>query len=258
MRRRLAALALLPLLACGSSRVSITGEIRYGTTAEENYQAGVEEAKAERWEEAAKLLEYVKSKFPFSKQAALADLKLADIKFSQELYTEAAAAYQAFGQLHPSHEQADYAKYRVGLALFRDAPSDFVLFPPPHEKDQRPLREAAKALDAFIAAWPKSQFVPEAEKELGALHGRLAEHEWYAAGFYASREKWAGAAGRLETLLKQYPGSPREVDALFKLAEAYEKMGERFRAQQALQKLLATHPDDPRRPEAERRIAALR
>ena len=100
--------------------------------------------------------------------------------------------------------------------------------------------------------------MPEPEKELAQVHGRLAEHEWYAAGFYASREKWAGAAGRLETLLKQYPGSPREVDALFKLAEAYEKMGERFRAQQALQKLLATHPDDPRRPEAERRLAALR
>jgi outer membrane protein assembly factor BamD len=259
MRRLAATLALLPLLACGgSSRVSITGEMRYGTTAEENLQAGIEEAKAEHWEEANKLFEYVKTKFPFSKQAALADLKLADVKFEQELFTEAAAAYQTFGQLHPSHEQADYARFRVGLSHFRDAPSDFALFPPPHEKDQRVVRDAVKALEEFIAAWPKSAYVPEAEKALAQARAMLAEHEWYAAEFYASRQKWAGAAARLEGLLKQYPGSPREVEAMFALAAAYEKVGERFRAQQTLQKLVALHPDDPRRPEAERLLAGLR
>jgi outer membrane protein assembly factor BamD len=258
MRRLLAVVALLPLLACGSKRVSITGEMHYGKTAEENYDAGLEEAKAERWEDAAKLFEYVKTKYPFSKQAALADLQLADLKFRQELFAEAAAAYQSFGQLHPNHEQADYARFRVGLSLFKDAPGDFALFPPPHEKDQKLLRDAVKALEEFLAAWPASKYVPEAQKVLSEARGRLAEHEWYAAGFYASREKWPGAAGRLETLLEKYPGSPREVDAMFMLAKAYEKMGERFRAQQALQRLVATHPDDPRRPEAERLLANLR
>jgi outer membrane protein assembly factor BamD len=214
--------------------------------------------KAERWDEATKLFEYVKTKFPFAKQATLADLQLADVKFAQELFAEAAAAYRAFGQLHPNHEQGDYARFRVGLSLFRDAPSDFALFPPPSEKDQRPIREAAKALQEFITAWPKSAYVPEAEKELAVAQGRLAEHEWYAAGFYASRGKWPGAVGRLESLLKQYPGSPREVDAFFLLADSYEKMGERFRAQQTLQKFVAMHPDDPRRPEAERLLASLR
>jgi outer membrane protein assembly factor BamD len=256
-RPLLALAALLPLLACGSSRVSLTGEMRYGATAEENYQAALDEMKASRWEEATKLLEYVRTRSPLSKQAALADLRLADIKYEQELFTEASAAYQAFGQLHPNHEEADYAKFRAGLALFRDAPSDFVLFPPPHEKDQRSLREAAKALQAFVDAFPKSKYVPEAEKAIAEVHGRLAEHEWYVAGFYASRQKWAGAAGRLERLLKEFPGSSHEVDALFRLATAYENMGERFRAQQALQKLVATHPDDPRRPEAERLLAGL-
>lgn len=258
MRRLLPALCLLPLLACGSSRVSLTGEMKYGATAEENYQAGLEEAKAERWEEATKLFEYVKTKYPFSKQAALADLQLADVKFRQELFAEAAVAYQTFVQLHPNHEEADYARFRAGLSLFNDAPGDFALFPPPHEKDQRTLREAAKALGDFVKEHPKSRHVPEAEKALAEARRRLAEHEWYAANFYVSREKWAGAAGRLETLLAQFPGSPREVDALLLLADVYGRMGEKFRAQQALQRLVATHPDDPRRPEAERRLAGLR
>jgi outer membrane protein assembly factor BamD len=243
---------------CGSSRVSITGEIRYGTTAEENFAAGNEEAEAERFDEASKLYEYVKTKFPFSKQAPLAELRLADLKFRQENFAEAATAYQSFCTLHPTHEQVDYAKFRVGLAQFRDAPSDFVLFPPPHEKDQRQLREAAKSLDAFLAAYPKSTHVTEAQGIRAQVAGRLAEHEWYAADFYASRGKWGGAAGRLETLIAQYPGSPREVEAYFKLADAYQRMGERFRAQQTLQKLIAHHPEDARRAEAERLLDGLK
>jgi outer membrane protein assembly factor BamD len=258
MRRLLAPIVLLSLVACGSSRVSITGEMKYGATAEENYDAGLEEAKAERWDEAGKLFEYVKTKYPFSKQAPLAELALADVKFRQELYAEAAVAYQSFVKLHPNHEQVDFAKFRAGLSLFEDAPGDFVLFPPPHEKDQRQVAEAAKALADFIAAYPKSKYVPEAEKVLTEARGRLAEHEWYVAGFYMSRSKWAGAAARVEYLLKEYPGSPREVEALFLLAEAYRKEGERFRAQQALQKLVASHPDDPRRAEAERLLAEIR
>jgi outer membrane protein assembly factor BamD len=258
MRRLLLALALLPVLACGSKRVSITGEMRYGATAEENYQAGIEEATAEHWEEAVKLFEYVKTKYPFSKQAALADLQLADLKFRQDLFAEASAAYQTFGQLHPNHEQADYARFRAGLSQFKDAPGDFALFPPPYEKDQRTIREAVKMLEGFVAAFPKSKYVPEAQKVLTEARGRLAAHEWYVAQFYVSREKWAGAAGRLEGLLKQYPGSPHEVEALFQLARAYVKMNEQFRAQQTLQRLIANHPDDPRRPEAERLLAGLR
>lgn len=258
MRRLLAVAALLPLLACGSSRVSLTGEMRYGATAEENFQAGLDEADAERWDEAAKLFEYVKTKYPFSKQAALADLQLADLKFRQEFFAEAAASYQTFIQLHPNHEQVDYARFRTGLSLFNDAPGDFALFPPPHEKDQRALREAVKALEEFLTAFPKSKHAPQAEKALVEARGRLAEHEWYVAEFYVSRRKYPGAAGRLETLLKQFPGSPREVEALFLLADVYGRMGERFRAQQTLQKLLATHPDDPRRAEAERLLAGLR
>jgi len=258
MRRTLAVMALLPLLACGSKRVSITGEMKYGATAQENYAAGLEEEKAERWEEAGKLFEYVKTKYPFSKEATLADLRLADLKFKQELYGEAAAAYQSFAKLHPNHEEAEYARFRAGLSLFDDAPGDFLLFPPPYEKDQRALREAEKALADFVAASPKSKYAPEAEKALREVRGRLAEHEWYVANFYVSRDKLPGAAGRLETLLKEYPGSPREVEALLLLADVYAREGERFRAQQALQKLIATHPDDPRRPEAERRLAKLR
>jgi outer membrane protein assembly factor BamD len=258
MRARLLALALLPLLACASSRTSLSGDVKYGKSAEDDYQYGVEELEKSNWVEAQKFLEHVRTKYPFSKYAALAELRLADAKFKQDKFLEAAEAYQAFSTLHPTHDEADYADFRAALSHFKDAPSDFLLFPAASEKDQRQLKMAVEKLQAFRKARPESKHKAEAEVLLGEAQGRLAAHEWYVADFYFKRKHWAGAAGRLETLLKEYPGSKHEPEAMLKLARAYLGQEEGFRAQQALQKFLARYPADPRRPEAEALLAGLR
>jgi outer membrane protein assembly factor BamD len=246
------------LLACASSHVSLTGEVRYGKTAEEDYKAGEDELKSKNYVEATKFFEHVKNRYPFSKYAALSELRVADLKFDQDHFIEAADAYQQFVKLHPAHEKADYAAFRVGLSHWKDGPSEFMLFPPSYEKDQVQVRDTAKALDDFVKKYPTSKYKPEAEQLLAQARSRLAEHEWYVAEFYAKREHWAGAAGRLEALVKEYPGSPRESAALLQLAEVYLKLDERYRAQQALQQLIVKHPQDPRRPEAEKLLASLR
>lgn len=258
MRARLLALALLPLLACSSSRTSLTGEVRYGATAEEDYQYGVEELEKGNWLESQKFLEHVRTKYPFSKYAALAELRLADGKFRQERYLEAAEAYEAFGKLHPTHEEADTAEFRAAQAYYKEAPDDFLLFPSAFEKDQRQLKTAVEKLKSLLASRPDSKHRQEAEALLAEARGRLAAHEWYVAEFYAKREHWAGASGRLETLLKEYPGSRHEAKALLQLAKVYLAQDETFRAQQTLQRYLAKHPDDPGRPEAEALLAGLR
>lgn len=258
MRARLLALALLPLVACTSSRTSLSGEVKYGKTAEEDYQYGNEAFERSNWEEAQKFLEHVRTKYPFSKFAALAELRLADAKFKQEKYVEAAEAYEGFVKLHPTHDETDYAEFRSAQSHFKDAPSDFLLFPSAAEKDQRQLRNAVDRLKAFLKTRPDSKHRADAEALLTEAQGRLAAHEWYAAEFYFKRQHWAGAAGRLETLIKEYPGSRYEPEALIKLARAWIGQQEAFRAQQALQRFLARFPEDPRRPEAEALLAGLR
>jgi outer membrane protein assembly factor BamD len=257
MRRSLAAAALVALAAC-SKHVTLGGEVKLRPTVEENYQAGLELLKEQSWPEAQKFFEYVRTKYPFSKYAALADLRIADAKYGQKLYAEAADAYAQFIQLHPSHEEIDFADFRIGESYYRDAPGDFVLFPPSHEKDQRQVQKAADALRKFVERHPKSPYLEEGKKLLAEAEARLAAHEWYVAEFYFKRRRWAGAAGRYETLVERFPGSAHESEALLKLARAYVALDERHRARTALQKLIVQHPQDPRRPEAERLLASLR
>lgn len=249
---------LLVLATLGCSHASLTGEPRYGRAAEDDYKSGQQELKSRNYVEATKFFEHVRTKYPFSRYAALSELRLADVKYDQDRFIEAGEAYQAFVRLRPGHEEVDYAAFRVALSHWKDGPSDFFLYPPPFEKDQTQVKDAAKAFEDFLKKYPASTYRPEAERLLARARHLLVEHEWYVAQFYAKRNHWAGAANRLEGLVKNYPDSPREPAALLDLAAAYLKLDERFRAQQALQRLIVEHPKDPRRPEAERLLASLR
>lgn len=254
----LALAAASALAACGSSRVSLSGEVKYGKSAEEDYKAGLAEMKSSSWAEATKFFDHCRTKYPFSKYAALAELRLADVKFEQERFVEASESYATFARMHPTHEEADYAAFREALSLLKDAPTDFFAFPPAYERELKSAREGVARMESFAAKWPQSKHRPEALKLLEKARGQLVEHEWYVAQFYAQRRRWAGAAGRCETIIGKYPGSRREVEALLALADAYAHLEDRFKARQALQQLIVKHPGDPRRAQAEKLLAQLR
>ena len=259
MRRAASATAALALVAaCGGKSGSLARAGRDAGAAEQSYREGVRELESKSFPEAQKIFEQVKTKYPYSKYAALSELRLADLRFRQDKYVEAADLYRQFVKLHPSHEEVDYAAFRVGLSRYRDMPTDFFLFPPAYEREMGSAEQGLAALEEFLAKYPRSKHADEARKLLGELKGRFADREWYVAQFYRKRDRWPGVAGRLERLVRLYPGSAREPEALYGLAEAYLKMNERFRAQQALQQLIVRHPKDPRRAEAEKLLASVR
>lgn len=257
MRRAALAIALLAA-ACSGSAHSAAGSGKPTKGAEEDYVAGEAELKDRSWLEAQKLFERIRTKYPFSKYAALAELRLADAKYAQDKFIEAADAYQQFVKLHPNHEEVDYAAFRVGLCRYKDAPTEFAFFPPAYERDNSSLAAAVTAIESFVKTYPQSKYAPDAKKLLADAQGRFADREWYVAQFYFKRGRWPGVAGRLERLLKDYPGSSHETEALLQLARTYLEMKERFRAQKALQQLIVKYPQDPRRPEAEKLLASIR
>lgn len=259
MRRTLLAAVLLAALpACHTRYTTLSGNLRLGATAEENYQHGVDEMKDKNYAEALRFFEYVKAKYPFSALSAQSELRGADIKYNQGRYLEAAGAYEAFSKDHPSSEEIDYAQHRAALSHLEAAPGDFALFPASYEKDLRQARMAADGAKDFLAKRPDSKYAPDERQVLARAEQRLGDHDWYVAEFYYKRGYWAGAASRYRELVDSFPGAEHERDAYLKLAHAYVKMNEKFQARQALQQLIAKHPDGPERPEAEKLLESLR
>jgi outer membrane protein assembly factor BamD len=251
-----ASVALAP--ACATKHTTVSGTLKLGTTAEENYQHGVDELKDHHSAEAARFFEYVKSKYPFSPVSAKAELRIADIRLADGRDLEAAEAYERFAKDHPSSDEVDYALSRAGIAHLKASPPDFALFPPVQEKDQRETEKAVATLRTFLEKYPKSQYVPEAQKALAKAEDLLAKRELYVGDYYFKRGYYAGAAGRYQDLVDSYPSASLVQPALLKLARSYARLNERFQARQALQRLITQHPDSRERPEAEKLLASLR
>ena len=250
----LAAAAALALGACAKS----VPAVKYESQAEQEYAAGVNALEGRDFPDAQKILERVRTKYPYSKYGALAELRLADLRYEQGKFIEAADAYQTFVKIHPSSPQVDYAAYRAAMSRWADAPTDFFLFPPVHERDLAQISKAADGLASFVEKFPGSRFAPDAREKLAKARDILAERDWYAFEFYKKREKWQGAAFRLEKLMKDFPGSAREPEALWQLADMYVKLSERFKAQKTLQTLIVKYPTSSQRGNAEKLLVDLR
>ena len=256
--------AMVALCACAAERENlditkpITGDA--ATNAEKAYNRGVEEKKSKTYLEATRYFQWVKNNFPYSQYAALSELAIADMAFDRDDFASAATSYADFAKGHPSHPKAAYAAFRVGVAYFNDKPSEWVLLPPAHEKDQAPLRQALDALQKFALSYPNSEYVPEAKRLINDCRDRLAAHERYVADFYFKRSAWKGAAHRYLVLADQYgdlDGGKLRGDALWRAGQAYQNLGDGLHEKEVLTRLVQEAPGDSHRREAEQRLSQL-
>jgi outer membrane protein assembly factor BamD len=225
----------------------------------------------------------LKAKYPYSKYASLADLRIADTHFERGKFLEAIDAYRAFLKYHPSHPQAVYAMFRIAEAHREQIPSDWWFLPPSAEKDQASTRLAIAAYRDLLARYPNQQETdkgrgkleacrakvashpeteeapPEVEKcralidqqtlvERGALHldecrRKLADHEIYVARFYFERQRYKAAAARAEGLLADYGGLGLDPQALWLAARARLALQENDVARDKLERLRREFPE---------------
>ena len=143
----------------------------------------------------------VKSKFSYSSYGALAQLRIGDVYFLQESYTEAASAYETFAELYPKHEKSAYALFRAGEAYYDDIPSTI-------QRDMRSAESAISSFTLYLKKFPGGEFSEKAKDMKSKAYNKLAEKELEVAQFYIRRKKPDAAKQRLQKILDQYGESP--------------------------------------------------
>lgn len=247
------------LAGCGGSARDSGGKVEYSVSARQNYERGMRRLKDEDHAEAAKLFAFVKARFPYSKYAVLAELRLADTLFASGAYLEAIDAYRLFIRFHPTHEMVanGYASFRIAEAYVKTMPEDWFLIPPSHEMDATATADALRELDSFLRRFPDSPFRARGVKMREKVARRLAAHEWYVARFYWKRDRPMGTVLRLRTLLTRYPGVGYDQQALHLLGKAWLKVGKRDEARKAWQRLVTEHPNHALTGEAKEELGRL-
>jgi len=250
-------LILVLLLAAGCGGKKGSGSVKYAVTAQMNYERGMKSLADEDWIAAAKYFDFIKARFPYSKYAVLAELRIADARFGASLHLQAVDAYKLFIKFHPTHDMVvnGYCDFRIGESFYKMLPGDFWMLPPSHEKDQSATADAQRQLTRFIDKYPSTPYSKRAKKMLTKLDHRLAAHEWYVATFYWERNKPMATVLRLRRLLELHAGSGYDAEALWLLGRAYQRTGMPDRARRTWERLVKEHPKHRRAGDARSALA---
>jgi len=254
---RLLVIAALAVAACGGK--SGTGAVDYSVSAQKNYEKGMKKLDEKDWIAATKYFGFIKSRFPYSRYAVLAELRLADAQFGAEAYLESIDSYRLFVKFHTTHEMVanGYTSFRIGEAYYKQLPGDFWMFPPSYEKDESSTEDAANELKSFLDKYPDSPYRDRAKEILKQVGKRLADHEWYVAKYYWDRGKPMGTVLRLRRLLERYRGVGYDIDALWLLGRAYVAVDMKDRARLSWQELVTKYPQSNKANEARAELAKL-
>lgn len=179
------------------------------------YQEAEEDISSNHYQIALDRLRAVRNRFPYSKYSVDAQLRIADVYFMQEAYTEAAAAYETFRDLHPKHEKASYAMYRMAKSFFNDIPD-------PISRDLTPAQKALDAYNEFLREFPDSAQAAEARTDLAEVRKILAQKELYIGNYYFKRDRFDSARPRFAKILELYAETEAAQEARKKL-EAIQK-----------------------------------
>ena len=211
---RLRALLALSLLACSACDATIAGmppkTLTYTEDARKAYAEAMSAFQTKDWEAAKALFADLKKKFSQTREARLADLRLADIEFATERYTDAISAYRTFVTTFRNDREVEYARYKLAKALFFDI-SDTFLQPPAEERDQATTMDAHRELRAFMKAFRNSRYQKDVEYMLEVVTGRLvgtsSTSHGTTAGSRTTTRRWPASTTR--SRIFPTPGSIR-------------------------------------------------
>jgi outer membrane protein assembly factor BamD len=167
-------------------------------------EEGIKQLRKKKYEDAAETFERIRDRYPYSQEALLAQIKLADAHFYKKSYEEALQAYKDFEKLHPTNPAVPYCIYRQGLCYYRQRSTI--------DRDQTFTSKAAAEFQRLKQKFPESEYAGKADKYLARCRKDLAEHEFYVAEFYYRTKRFPSALERFQTIASEYPEfKPGEV-----------------------------------------------
>lgn len=196
-------LCTLLLTGCGTNLLSYYFDDLFDSgdtierTPEQLAWDGMEAMRAKKYGKALEAFQKLKERYPYSKYAILAELKIGDAHFHKKNYEEAALAYEEFVRLHPRNEAVPYVLYQLGMSQYLASPS--------MDRDQDQTRKAMETFQRLVEVYPGTEYAAKAQVQLLECEKRIAAHEFRIGRMYYRMGKYRAAQLRLTRLQEDYP-----------------------------------------------------
>src|SRR6266849_656025 len=188
------------------------------------FDKAVADIERSRFEVARLTLNTMMNTYDTSDYMAKAKLAIADSWYREgggHGLAQAEAEYKDFILFYPTMEEAAESQEKICMIHYRQMDKA--------DRDPNNALRAEQECRQLLVQFPNSKFAPQAEQRLREIQEVLAEAEMKTGDFYHHKGNNSAAANRLGALVDQYPLYSRADEALWEEADAYGRMGPRFR-----------------------------
>lgn len=233
------------LAACGL--LPEQGDETSGWSASKLYSEAKAQLADGNYQRAIQLFERLEARYPFGPYAQQAQLEVAYAYYKDNEPASAIAAADRFIRLHPNHPHVDYAYYLKGLANFVEERGLLAGLGSQDmsERDPKAAREAFDAFRELVTRFPDSKYTPDALARMRYLVNALASHEVHVARYYFKRGAYVAAANRGKYVVENYPQAPALEEALYLMAQSYDRLELTDLRDDALRVLKLNFPNSP-------------
>lgn len=240
---RLVALCVIAvaLVATGCGRKKYDNPITKDTLQPDKvlFDKAIADMERGRYEVARITLNTLINTYDTSEYLAKAKLAIADSWYREgttSALAQAEVEYKDFILFYPSMEESAEAQEKVCMIHYNQMAKP--------DRDTKHAYRAEMECREVLTRFPNSRFAPRAEQLLREIQEVEAQHEYGVADTYLRKGNFNAAANRLQGLTDHFPLFSAADDALWRLAESYGKMGDRFeeRTAYALSRIVRDYP----------------
>ena len=225
---------------CGSSQT-----INDKDSPEKLYADARDEMSSGSYDKAIKILERVEGRAAGTILAQQAQIDQAYAQWKSGERATALATLDRFIKVHPSSPALDYAMYLKGIINFNDnlgilsslSRQDI------SERDQQASRDAYQAFKQLVDQFPDSKYSADARVRMDYIVNALAQYELHVARYYYRRGAFLAAANRAQITVRDFQQTPSVEEALYILAQSYDRLGLDDLRDDADRVLKANYPD---------------
>jgi outer membrane protein assembly factor BamD len=173
---------------------------------EEWMEQGTRQMDRGSYQAASESFQNLKDRYPYSKYATMAELKMAEALYLSSEYDLAFDAYDEFEKLHPKDKQIPYAIYQKGMCNFIQISTI--------DREQVHTHKARADFERLVNRFPNSIYTTRAIQNIRQCFIFLAQHELYVGHYYYKMGAYKAALGRYMYLIQHYPDVGQYHEAL--------------------------------------------
>lgn len=202
--------------------------------AEELYESAIADLDRRFYRTSLSTFEKLERQHPYSEYSERSKLMTTFVYYQLTEYEEAVLAADRYLAIHPSSDEVDYVLFLKASSLFNQI-KDIT-------RDQQLARDTIDTSTLLVRNYPTSEYAPEAKEYLRLALDQVAGKEMSVGRHYLGNGQYTAAINRFRSVVEKHQTSTHIEEALFRLTEAYLKLGLVNEAQNAAAVLGLNYP----------------